>query len=73
MKSVWKLVLVVFLFTSAAFADGELPNGNRSCPNGQTTCLVSIDTTEPDTKSADAEDSFLTTVQNYLDSVFDIF
>jgi hypothetical protein len=77
MKSICKLVLVVFLFTTVAFADGDLPNGNRSCPNGATTCFAAGDTTEPDTKTieetTDTEDSALTLVQKYLDSVYDYF
>lgn len=70
MKSICKLVLLASLFTSAAFAgEGDLPNGNRNCPNGQTTCFVGGETTNPETKSSDAEDSVLTVIQNYLDSV----
>lgn len=73
MKSVCKLFLVVMLFTSVVFAEGNMGNGDRSCPSGQTTCLVGGQTTEPDVKSSDEEDSILTIVQKYLDSIFDVF
>ena len=77
MKSVISLVLVVVLFNFTAFADeGELPNGNRNCPNGQTTCFVANEPAEPGTMSTDtedSEDSVLTIVQKYLDSVLDYF
>jgi hypothetical protein len=77
MKSVCKLVLVVFLFTSAVFADdGNMGNGGRTCPTGQTTCFVANEPIEPGTMSTDtedSEDSVLTIVQNYLDSVLDYF
>ena len=73
MKSVIKLMLVVSLFASAVFAEGELPNGNRNCPNGQTTCFVADEPTGDETKSTDSEDTLLVIVQNYFDSVFGYF
>jgi|GEM_PF-5894377 len=74
MKSICKLVLVVFLFTSAAFADGDLPNGNKNCPNGQTTCLVDSgsEETKP-TEPTDSTDSILIFVQEYFDSMVEYF
>ena len=80
MKSTMKLVLVVLLFSSAAFADGEMTNGGRTCPNGATTCFVASEPSgneetkqsEP-TDSTNSADFILTTVQEYLDSMFKYF
>jgi hypothetical protein len=75
MKSTIKLFLVVCLFSSAVLADdGEMPTGNRNCPNGATTCFVApAATTEEETKQTTADDSILTTVQEYLDSLVEYF
>lgn len=78
MKSTIKFFLVVILFSSVAFADeGNLPTGNRSCPNGQTTCFVSTPTTgEEETKtteSTSSTDSILIVVKEYFDSMFEYF
>ena len=74
MKSTIKLVLVVCLFSSVAFADGEMPTGNRSCPNGAATCFAGTTTIpEEETKATTGDDSILTTVQEYLDSLVEYF
>jgi hypothetical protein len=72
MKSTIKLALVVMLFSSVAFADGDMGSGGRTCPNNQTTCLVSSE--EPQKEETTTEtDSILTTVQEYLDSMYKYF
>lgn len=78
MKSTIKLLLVVILFSSAAFAEGEMGTGGRSCPNGQTTCFAGNDepTGDIETKTTETDastDSILTSVQGYLKSVFEYF
>ena len=77
MKSTIKLVLVVVLFSSVAFADGEMGNGGKTCPNGATSCLVGSGTSGDDgtkpTESTDSTDSILGTFQEYLDSMFKYF
>jgi len=81
MKSTIKLFLVVILFSSVAFADGEMTNGGKTCPTG-TTCLTTTQPTEEETKSTDSTDttnstdstdSILTGVREYLDSMFKYF
>ena len=72
MKSTIKLALVITLFSSAAFADGDMGTGGRTCPNGQTTCLVY--TEEPQNEETTTEtDSVLDTVQEYLNSMIKYF
>ncbi len=73
MKSTIKLILVVFLFSSMAFAEGDMGNGTRTCPNGATTCFVSAEPSETKETTTDPEDSILTSVQNYLDWAFKYF
>lgn len=70
MKLTIKLLLVVCLFTSVAFADGEMGSGGKTCPPG-TTCLVENQPTDTDTTKTEADDSFLTFVKNYLVSIFE--
>ena len=72
MKSIIKLVLVVCLFSSVAFADGEMGNGTKSCPTG-TTCLITTQPTEKETIQTESTDSVLDFVQEYLDSMLKYF
>lgn len=73
MKSTIKLVLVVILFSSVVFADGEMGNGGRTCPNGTTTCFVSTEPSETKETTTDTEDTILNSVQKYLDWAFNYF
>ena len=73
MKSIMKLVLVVFLFSSVAFAEGEMGNGGKPCPGS---CIVASETTAEETKtmeSTDTTDSVLVTFQEYWDSMLQYF
>lgn len=72
MKSTIKLVLVVCLFSSVAFADGEMTNGGKTCPTG-TTCLTATQSTEKETTSTESKDSVLDFVQEYLNSMLKYF
>ena len=74
MKSVIKLALVFFLFTSAAFAEGDLGTGSRTCPNGQTTCVVASDPeANEETTSTESENTVITVIQEYFEAVFGYF
>ena len=72
MKSTIKLVLVVCLFSSVAFADGEMGNGGKNCPTG-TTCLYTTEPTDKEITPTESKDSVLDFVQEYLDSMFKYF
>jgi hypothetical protein len=74
MKSTIKLVLAVILFSSVAFAEGDMGSGGRTCPNGQTTCLVASEPTQKnEDTSTKSEDSIFNTFQEYLNSMFEYF
>ena len=78
MKSTAKLFLTLCLFSSVVLADGEIPIGNRNCPNGQTTCFVETTTTgeeknTDETNQTTGGDSITTTVQEYLDAMVGYF
>jgi len=72
MKSTIKLVLVVCLFSSVAFADGEMTNGGKTCPTG-TTCLIATQPTGQETTTTESKDSVLDFVQEYLNSMLKYF
>jgi len=72
MKSTIKLVLVVCLFSSVTFAEGEMGNGSRNCPNG-TTCLTVNQPIDKEITPTESKDSVLDFVQEYLDSIFKYF
>ena len=72
MKSTIKLALVITLFSSAAFADGDMGTGGRTCPNGQTTCLVYSEVPQKEETTTE-NDSILSTVQEYLNSMYKYF
>lgn len=67
MKLTLKLMLVVSLFSSIVLADdGNMGNGGKTCPPGQTTCRA-VD----ETKDTNQTDSILGFIQNYLFSIFE--
>lgn len=65
MKLTLKLFLILSLFCSVAFAEGEMTSG-RTCPQGQQTCLVQ-EPAEPETTEAD---TILIFIHKYLISIF---
>lgn len=67
MKNTIKLFLVIVLFFSTVFADGNMGNGKTCPPN--TTCLVDTPTVET-TDKTDSENSMIKFIQNYLISIF---
>jgi hypothetical protein len=71
MKLTVKLIFVVCLFTSVAFADGEMGSGGKNCPSGTTTCIIENQPTNTDTINTESDDSFLTFIGNYLVSIFE--
>lgn len=68
MKLTIKLFLVVCLFSSVAFADGDMGNGGKNCTGN---CLVANQPTENETVKPESEpDNYiLDFVQKYLFSI----
>jgi hypothetical protein len=65
-KLTLKLILILSLFSSVAFAeDGTMGAGGRACPQGQTTCRSA----EQPAETTD-NDSILIIIQQYLTSIF---
>lgn len=70
MKSVLKITLVIALFCSASFAEGEMGNGGKSC---QAPCLVDNQPTTTITKDSNQkvnENDFLIFVKEFLSKIF---
>jgi hypothetical protein len=40
MKKFATILILLFVLSISAFAEGEFPIGNKSCPQGQQTCLT---------------------------------
>lgn len=72
MKSTIKLALVVIFCSATIFAEGDMGAGGRTCPNGQTTCLVYSEVPQNEETTTET-DSILTTVQEYLTAMFKYF
>lgn len=78
MKLTLKIFLVVCLFSSVAFADGEMSNGGKTCPSGcgfadgDMTSGKSGDMTNGGLTVNDQnqKDSILIFIQEYLRSIF---
>lgn len=67
MKTTIKLVLFVCLFSSVAFADGDMTNGGKTCTSG---CLAATQPTEKEIVNTETETYILKFVQKYLFSIF---
>jgi hypothetical protein len=69
-KLTLKLILVLSLFSSVAFADGDMGNGGegdmgnggKTCPQNQQTCRPA----EPPTTTDDETGSILSLIRTYL-------
>ena len=73
MKSLLKLALVVFLFTTNIFAEeGNMGNGGRTCPNGTTTCLVYSEAPQNEETTTES-DAILDTAQEYWNLLLQYF
>lgn len=77
MKKMTLTIVMVFTLSIFAFANGDLPHGGgKTCPNGQTTCLVeneptgetNIDKSETETSESD---TVIKDLIDYLISIFD--
>ena len=76
MKLTLKLFLVVSLFSSATFADGDMPGGGRTCTQNCYTSNEQPDPTTEDPTSTDSnqstsDHSILTSIQDYLISLYE--
>ncbi len=73
MKNFTKLFLIIALFTATSFAaDGHTSGGGRTCPSGQTTCLVAetdVDTT--DNSGKDGEVSIFEYLADFFVEIFE--
>lgn len=70
MKLTLKLFLVICLFSSVTFADGDMGNGSKTCTQN---CFAGDQQTEPtnsDRNKLKPKDSILTFIQKYLISIF---
>ena len=80
MKSTIKLFLIVALFVSTAFAEGDMGSGGftegdmgsggKTCT---TTCLPDNETDqshEENSNSEESDESVLTVIQDYLNTIF---
>ena len=79
MKNTMKIFLVIALFCSASFAEGDMGAGGRTCPAGQTCFTDPGDTTDPGTVSDSEEgvenesedtESFVDSIYDYFESIF---
>lgn len=85
MKSTIKMLLLIVIAASTIFADGDLGNGGYTgdgdLGNGGRTCTINCPVPTPSDQNSsgtstqtneetDEEDSILTTVEKYLDSLF---
>ena len=71
MKLTVKILLVICLFTSIAFADGEMGTGGKTCPP-QTACLDGeMGTGGLTVDDQNQNDSMLSFIQKYLISIFE--
>jgi hypothetical protein len=71
MKFTIKLFLVICLSTSIAFAEGELGTGGRNCTNNCFTENQRVD--EKNVTETGSDESILTYIQDYLDSILGYF
>jgi hypothetical protein len=75
-KLTLKLILVLCLFSSIAFADGEMggggegdmTNGGKTCPQGQT-CRPDAPPSDQSGDDANQTDSILNFIRTYLGSI----
>lgn len=79
MKLTLKLFLVVCLFSSVTFADGDMPGGGRTCPLNTQNCYTGNEQPEPTTEEptstdpnqSTSDDSVLTSIRDYLISIYE--
>ncbi len=80
MKSTIKLFLIVTLFVSTAFADGDMGSGGfaeGNMGNGAKTCAINCltdnqtnESTDEDSNSTESDKSVLIIIQDYLNTIF---
>ena len=73
MKLTLKIFLVVCLFSSVAFADGDMGNGGKTCTQN---CYTSDEQPDPaedatSTNQSTSDNSVLISIQEYLISLYE--
>lgn len=76
MKLTLKLLLVVCLFSSVTFAEGDMTTGGKTCTQNCYTGKEQPEPTAPnptsaDTNQAPSDNSVLTSIQDYLVSLIE--
>lgn len=66
MKKFATITVLLFVLSVSAFADGDIPLGGKSCPQGKQTCL-----TDGDVPTGGKSDNpIINTIFDYLRSIF---
>ncbi len=71
MKKLIGITFLSLILTGTNFAEGDIPLGGRTCPNGQTTCLVASQSPQlPETsETTDTESSIYVKISGFLKSL----
>jgi hypothetical protein len=69
MKSTIKFLLVIALFCSTVFADGNMNNGGKTCTSNCFAAPQDTEATKTDTDQNESNDSILDFVKDYLFSI----
>lgn len=71
MKKKALIIAFLFVFSVSVYAgDGNYPIGGKTCPNGQTTCLVITDQAEP-TETENTPNEIFKNVFDFLKTIFE--
>ncbi len=68
MKSTIKLFLIVTLFVSTAFADGDMGSGGKTCTTNCLTDNQTNESTDEDSNPTESDKSVLIIIQDYLNT-----
>lgn len=71
MKKNALIIAFLLVFSISVFAgEGVVPIGGRTCPNGQTTCLVNNEQTEPSENDNTTTEKFIN-IFDFLKTIFE--
>ncbi len=68
MKKVATILVLLFVLSISAFADGQFPIGGKSCPQGQQICLAAEGQIPASVKS---ENPIYEEILDFLKSIFE--